>query len=253
MRIAESTIGFDICDVVIEQGAHLIEQVQALSDVQRFAIAHELQIATHVDVSQYDLALIIASALQAALADSRPELYTDASRIKARHATRLQDFANLVSRLDKGELTMATKKGKRTSVKKEKKAACLAGIFKEATSVFANVGGKEAEARVHADGTISFKGRDFTSPSAAGRAACGNEVNGWTFWRVRSGETLAVLTGRPIKASTSKTEKPAKAKAEKKPKAVKPKRVRKASTEKAATSEMEEAAEVATQEDASGF
>jgi hypothetical protein len=45
--------------------------------------------------------------------------------------------------------------------------------------------GKTVKARVLRSGLISVKGRRFTSPSLAARAACSGRhaVNGWSFWK----------------------------------------------------------------------
>jgi hypothetical protein len=43
--------------------------------------------------------------------------------------------------------------------------------------------GKEYQAAVNADGTITVNGKTFASPSRAGKEITGREVDGWTFWR----------------------------------------------------------------------
>jgi hypothetical protein len=42
--------------------------------------------------------------------------------------------------------------------------------------------GKSLKAHVRRDGTIRFKGINYNSPSAAGRAAVGRACDGWHFW-----------------------------------------------------------------------
>ncbi len=56
--------------------------------------------------------------------------------------------------------------------------------------------GKEYLAAVNPDGTILLEGYDasFNSPSRAGKAITGREVDGWTFWRYEvPGEGLKKL------------------------------------------------------------
>jgi hypothetical protein len=54
----------------------------------------------------------------------------------------------------------------------------------------------DAKAHVTADGTISFQGREYASPSTAARAAAGGtSTNGWTAWYVRTPDGMVTLAG----------------------------------------------------------
>lgn len=43
--------------------------------------------------------------------------------------------------------------------------------------------GKNYKARIRKDGTISFRGRIYNSPSLAGKAVAKHAINGWQFWK----------------------------------------------------------------------
>ncbi len=43
--------------------------------------------------------------------------------------------------------------------------------------------GKLYKAIVKKNGAITYKGRIYNSPSVAGKAAIGRNVNGWTAWK----------------------------------------------------------------------
>lgn len=47
------------------------------------------------------------------------------------------------------------------------------------------------KATVTADGTLVVNGKEFTTPSGAGREVMNRTVNGWTFWRLPGGGRLA--------------------------------------------------------------
>lgn len=90
---------------------------------------------------------------------------------------------------------------------KEGRKPKLAGMFTEATEIFATFKGKELSASVHADGVIVFKDKDYTSPSDAAKAATGGSVNGWRFWKFRrDGQDvwLDVLRGFEPKAKKAR-------------------------------------------------
>jgi RAMA domain-containing protein/GIY-YIG catalytic domain-containing protein len=61
----------------------------------------------------------------------------------------------------------------------------FAGLFDRAIQLFAKHRGKRFKARLTRKGDVRFRGRKYPSPSAAGRAALGRNVNGWTFWHFR--------------------------------------------------------------------
>jgi hypothetical protein len=54
---------------------------------------------------------------------------------------------------------------------------------------------KEFGAQVNADGTITYDGESYTSPSSAGKAAIKKSVDGWTFWRFKKDGTDVPLDG----------------------------------------------------------
>lgn len=52
----------------------------------------------------------------------------------------------------------------------------------------------ETKARVTAEGTITFGGQEYASPSTAARAAAGGtSTNGWTAWYVDLGDGWVAL------------------------------------------------------------
>jgi len=54
--------------------------------------------------------------------------------------------------------------------------------------------GRRFAARVQADGSILVAGKGrFDSPSLAANSVVGSNTNGWTFWRLEDGRTLADL------------------------------------------------------------
>ena len=61
----------------------------------------------------------------------------------------------------------------------------LQGLVSRRTMLYRAYKGKEYKAWLTPKGTISFGGRRFTSPSGAGKAIVGRNVNGWTFWYIK--------------------------------------------------------------------
>lgn len=60
------------------------------------------------------------------------------------------------------------------------------GYLRPPLEIEADHAGRRFAARVEADGSISFDGRSFVSPSSAGSAATGEiACSGWAFWRAR--------------------------------------------------------------------
>jgi hypothetical protein len=60
----------------------------------------------------------------------------------------------------------------------------LAKYVKETLRIFGTFKGKEFQAHVNADGTITFDGETYTSPSVAAATAIKRKTcNGWKFWR----------------------------------------------------------------------
>lgn len=65
---------------------------------------------------------------------------------------------------------------------------------------------KTFEAKVAADGVVTFDGENYTSPSSAGKAAIKKSVDGWRFWRFKKdGEELELDHLRGSKSPLTKT------------------------------------------------
>jgi hypothetical protein len=62
----------------------------------------------------------------------------------------------------------------------------LAGVVDRRIALRARYGGRTFKASLRTNGTISFSGDRYNSPSAAARAAAGRSLNGWQFWQYRS-------------------------------------------------------------------
>ena len=77
-----------------------------------------------------------------------------------------------------------------------KGGSSLAGVFDRAIRLKGLRAGYEYRASLRRDGTISYDGVIYPSPSAAGKAATGKSTNGWTFWRYRNknGEWVRLKT-----------------------------------------------------------
>jgi Restriction Enzyme Adenine Methylase Associated len=63
----------------------------------------------------------------------------------------------------------------------------LGGLVERAMPLRAHWKGRRFRATLRRDGYISFKGRKYESPSAAGARAVGHAVNGWAFWCYKVG------------------------------------------------------------------
>jgi hypothetical protein len=107
---------------------------------------------------------------------------------------------------------MSTKKAKREPKAKqaasEGRKPTLAPFIDVAFDIHAEHKGKGFTARVNADGTITYDGESYTSPSSAGKAAIKKSVDSWTFWRFKKDGTdvpLDELRGRksPLKQSAA--------------------------------------------------
>ena len=59
----------------------------------------------------------------------------------------------------------------------------LAAYIKKPLEIRLTLKGNLYKAIVKKDGSISYKGRIYNSPSLAGKAAIGRNVNGWTSWK----------------------------------------------------------------------
>ena len=81
-----------------------------------------------------------------------------------------------------------------------------AGQLTPGTRLVSNMPMYPAEAVVNADGTITWDGTTYLSPSAAGAAVKGGKAtNGWSFWAVETdngNDTLATLRSRLDNATT---------------------------------------------------
>ena len=69
-----------------------------------------------------------------------------------------------------------------------------AGIIQPGTPLFGRHKGSQYSAVVRADGKIAVAGEGvFNSPSVAANRLVGSNTNGWTFWSVEDGRSLADL------------------------------------------------------------
>ena len=107
---------------------------------------------------------------------------------------------------------MSTKKTKREPKTKLETSGgrkpTLTPFIDGAFDIHAEHKAKEFSARVNTDGTITYDGGTYTSPSGAGKAAIKKSVDGWTFWRFNKDGTevpLDELRGRksPLKESAA--------------------------------------------------
>lgn len=74
----------------------------------------------------------------------------------------------------------------------EVKHLVAAGLLPAGTRLQARPGQwKSTEAVVQGDGTLVCEGKTFQTPSGAGKHVKGSVTNGWTFWRLEDGRTLA--------------------------------------------------------------
>jgi hypothetical protein len=75
-------------------------------------------------------------------------------------------------------------------------ALMTADLLPAGTTLLPTQSGIDAVATVLPDGKIAYAGEIYSTPSAAGGAAAGGSVNGWTFWAADTPEgrfTLAAL------------------------------------------------------------
>lgn len=127
---------------------------------------------------------------------------------------------------------MATKEKKAAKVK-EGRQPTLAPFMKDRGSfkIHAEYKKDKYSATVNADGSITFEGERYTSPSSAGTAALGKDrqVDGWKFWLDAEGKNLNAMRGKasPLKAVATKPAKVKKAAADKPKKAAKPRKAAK--------------------------
>ena len=86
------------------------------------------------------------------------------------------------------ERLLGTGSRPRRSVKNKGRRAArpLAGLVDRAVPLWGSKNGREYKARLLKNGLIRFNGNDYTTPTAAGRAASRRSVNGWTFWWFRN-------------------------------------------------------------------
>ncbi|NVL89536.1 MAG: DUF2924 domain-containing protein [Desulfobacterales bacterium] len=74
---------------------------------------------------------------------------------------------------------------RRSKIKKGEGIKSLAGIVDRRISLKRVYKGKVFKASLRKDGTISFKGKVYESPTGAARKVVGRTCNGWSFWRYK--------------------------------------------------------------------
>jgi hypothetical protein len=72
--------------------------------------------------------------------------------------------------------------------RKEQGTLVLAGLVSRRLQLRGENKGVRYTATLRKDGQVSYAGQLFASPSMAGRAALGRNVNGWSFWKYRDGK-----------------------------------------------------------------
>lgn len=81
----------------------------------------------------------------------------------------------------------ALKNRRRRKTRAAKGSRPLAGLMNRRLRLRATYKRKNYFATLRRDGKIAYGGKLFDSPSAAGKAAIGRGVMGWTFWKFRKG------------------------------------------------------------------
>jgi hypothetical protein len=62
----------------------------------------------------------------------------------------------------------------------------LEGVVKKNTTLYKTYKGKDYKATLYANGTIKYKNKSYTTPTAVAKAITGwSAINGWTFWYVK--------------------------------------------------------------------
>ncbi len=85
------------------------------------------------------------------------------------------------------ELLKAKTGAVETEAKKNKRTPGLFAIQNCPSELVVTYKGETYKATVNPDGTISVNGKNFNSPSRAGKEITGREVDGWTFWNYEAG------------------------------------------------------------------
>jgi hypothetical protein len=106
-----------------------------------------------------------------------PRVRRDLRRRREEEETRL-----LGSRPWKGRRERGTDGSRMTTSKPTGRRPVLAAFIQRPTKLVARYKRKTYRARVRRDGSISFAGRVYNSPSLAGSAVVKRSCNGWTFW-----------------------------------------------------------------------
>lgn len=61
----------------------------------------------------------------------------------------------------------------------------IAGMVEKRIQLRASIRGKDYRATLRRSGHVSYRGKLYDSPSAAGKKALGHPVNGWGFWKYK--------------------------------------------------------------------
>jgi hypothetical protein len=96
--------------------------------------------------------------------------------IKNKHKKEIRSLFGLET------IKVITKPTKSAPLKEDRKPV-LAAYIKSPLKLRLTSKGKFYKASVKKDGSISYKGQIYNSPSLAGKAAIGRNVNGWTAWK----------------------------------------------------------------------
>lgn len=75
---------------------------------------------------------------------------------------------------------------RRSKARTTKGTRVFTGLVEKRLSLRGTYKGRTHRASLRRDGSISYKGRTYDSPSAAAKVALGHAANGWHFWRYRS-------------------------------------------------------------------
>jgi hypothetical protein len=110
---------------------------------------------------------------------------------------KLRDLIRLRQRQELAELFGSRFESNRGRISKEspgQKAArrrhSLQGLVTKRTTLYRSYKGKAFTAHLVPAGTITFVGKQFSSPTEAAKAATRRKkgINGWTFWYIQDGD-----------------------------------------------------------------
>lgn len=98
-----------------------------------------------------------------------------------------KQLEKLIKQKHKEELAGLLSKGIAKATDKDSRKKSLKGLVSKRTRIYRTRKGKEHKAILTPAGTIIFKGKKYSSPTAAAKVATKwASVNGWRFWYIRN-------------------------------------------------------------------